>query len=285
MSDKTVHKFVVGSIVCAAILDGISEATLENLFANVSLEIVTPVLARDNLRREDSFVYPNTCLLVSTGGHRLLVDTGFGDIEPGCGKLLSGLQELGVEPKDIDIVVLSHAHGDHISGNTDAEGRIVFPNADWVMAKDEWNFWTVPENLAHLPPIYTDIARRQLPPIAKRLTLVDRETELVPGVFAVPLPGHTPGHMVVAVRSDGRELLYTADAMLHPLHVEHPEWCALEWADFDWEGVTRSRRQIYARAVAEDALVLAFHFHPFPSLGYIRQAGDGWRWETAQDQV
>jgi hypothetical protein len=66
--------------------------------------------------------------------------------------------------------------------------------------------------------------------------------------------------------------------MLHPLHVDHPEWCASHWADFDWEGVVHSRRVLYERAAAGQALVLAFHFDPFPSLGHIQRAGESWRW-------
>jgi glyoxylase-like metal-dependent hydrolase (beta-lactamase superfamily II) len=224
------------------------------------------------------FSYPYTCLLVSTGSQLVLVDTGSGDIWSACGKLVSSLHEAGVEPENIDVVIISHAHGDHIGGNVDKSGRISFSNAQWVMAKQEWKFWANLENLKTLPPFYTDIIRQKLLPISERLRLVDEETEIMPGIFAIPFPGHTPGHLVIAVRSEGQELLYAADAMLHPLHVDHPDWCASHWADLDWDGVIHSRRELYKRAASEHSLVLAFHFDPFPSLGYIERAGEGWRW-------
>lgn len=84
--------------------------------------------------------------------------------------------------------------------------------------------------------------------------------------------------MSVAACSGGQELLYTADTLLHPLHREHPEWCAIGFADMDREQVTFSRRCICDRAAAENALVLAYHF-PFPGLGYIRRSATAWQWE------
>lgn len=276
--NRSIYQFAVGKVECVALLDGIAEDPVKVLMANVDLDTVEPELAKYGLKTDGMFSYPYTCLYVSTGSQRVLVDTGVGDIWSPCGKLLSSLQEAGVEPENIDVVIISHAHGDHIGGNVDKNGRIPFSKARWVMAKDEWTFWSNLENLKTLPPFYTEIIRQKLLPISARLSLVDQETEIVPGIFTIPSPGHTPGHLVVAVRSEGQELLYSADAMLHPLHLDHPDWCASHWADLDWDGVIHSRRELYERAASKHSLVLAFHFDPFPSLGYIERAGEGWRW-------
>jgi glyoxylase-like metal-dependent hydrolase (beta-lactamase superfamily II) len=278
MVGKSTYRFNVGKLECIALLDGVTEDPIEVLMENVNIDAVQPELAEFGLKKGDVFSYPCTCLLINTANQLVLVDTGFGDIVPSCGKLPDCMQELGVEPKDINVVILTHAHGDHIAGNIDRAGNNVYPNAQWVISKAEWEFWSNLENLKELPTIYTDIVKQKLLPLSTWVQLVDGESEILPGVFAQVLPGHTPGHMIVAVRSEGKELLYTADAMLHPLHVAHPDWCASHWADLDWDMVISSRRKLYQRAASSHSLVLAFHFDPFPSLGHIELIMDGWRW-------
>ena len=281
--DKLIYRFTIGEMECIALLDKIEEDPVNTLLANVDLDTVDPALSKYGLKKDGVFTYPYTCLFINTGSQRVLVDTGMGDLWTPGGTLPDCLQEAGVQPKDINVVILSHAHGDHIGGNIDKDGKILFPNAQWVIARQEWDFWSNLENLKDLPPLYTEIIQRKLLPLSDRLRLVEGETEVLPGIFTIPSPGHTPGHLVIAVRSKGQELLYIADAMLHPLHVDHPDWCASHWADLDWEGVIRSRRELYARAAARHSLVLAFHFDPFPSLGYIEPAGEGWCWVPRKD--
>lgn len=113
-------------------------------------------------------------------------------------------------------------------------------------------------------------ARRNLPPIRGQLDFVDHEVEIVPGVLAVPASGHTPGHMALAISSGGEKLLCIADAMLHPIHVQHPEWYAV--VDAAPQQVPTTRRRLPKRAEMEKALVLGFHF-PFPGLGHIVKEG------------
>ncbi len=278
--DKSIYRFTVGKVQCIALLDTITEDPVEVLMENVNIDSVGSELAKYGLKKGAKFSYPYTCLFISTGSQRILVDTGLGDLWKPNGRLLDCLLEAGVKPEDINIIIISHAHGDHIGGNVDQDGKIVFPNAQWVIAKDEWKFWSNLENLKELPPFYTEVVQRKLLPLSERFSFVDEETEITPCIFTVPTPGHTPGHLVIAVRSEGQELLYTADAMLHPLHVDHPDWCASHWADLVWEDVIHSRRKLYERAAANHSLVLAFHFAPFPSLGHIERSGDGWRWVT-----
>ena len=276
MAEKSIFPFTVGKMKCIALLDALVEYPVEALVARVNPDDSEPSLTEYGLKRDGKFTSPYVSLLIQAGSQYVLVDTGYGDLwEPG-GNLLGCLQEAGVEPEQIDVVIISHAHGDHVGGNTGKDGRIQFPNARWMMAREEWDFWTNLENIND--PFDKGVVERKLLPISERVQFVQGESEIVPGVFTLPLPGHTPGHLAIAIRSEGQELFYTADTMLHPIHVDHPDWCASEWADMNCEGVVQSRRALYDRAASRNALVFAFHFNPFPGLGHIERLGEGWRW-------
>ncbi len=276
MTTNSIYPLTVGELQCTALLDALVDYHVADLFANVPAALVEPELARYGLALDGMLNCPYLSLLIEAGSRKVLVDTGYGDLwEPG-GNLLACLHAAGVTPEQIDTVILTHGHGDHIGGNTGRDGRLQFPNAQWVMDKAEWAFWTAPANVHDA--FTQGVVERKLLPLAGRVRLVEGETEIAPGVFTVPLPGHTPGHTLVAVRSQGQELLYASDAMLHPLQVEHPDWCASSYADMDCAAVVASRRALYARAASIHALLMAFHFNPFPGLGYIERAGQGWRW-------
>jgi glyoxylase-like metal-dependent hydrolase (beta-lactamase superfamily II) len=208
------------------------------------------------------------------------VDTGAGGLAPTTGKLVQNLKAVAIAPENIDTIIITHGHPDHIGGITDNKGRLAFLNARYVMWQDEWDFWTSEQAETkldeHVREVLLSYARKNLPPIQGQLHLVDRETEILPGIQAIAAPGHTPGHMALAVSSKGEQLLCISDTVLHPIHLKRPEWHAA--VDFDPEQVQATRRRILKRAVAEKALVLAFHF-PFPGLGHVSQSGDTWQWE------
>ena len=284
-----IYRFKVGDFQCVAVSDGTHTYAPPTfpppaifLFTNAPRERLEETLREHNLYPGQwaEWVSPYICLAVNTGEHQVLVDTGASDLAPSTGKLLQNLQAAGIAPEDIDTVIITHGHLDHIGGNTDSEGRPTFPNARYVMWKDEWDFWTSGQAEAkldeHVREVLLKFARKNLPPIQGRLHLVNRETEILPGIKAIAAVGHTPGHMALAVSSKGERLLCVSDTVLHPIHLEQPEWHAA--VDFDPKQVQATRRRILKRAVAEKALVLAFHF-PFPGLGHVSQSGDTWQWE------
>jgi glyoxylase-like metal-dependent hydrolase (beta-lactamase superfamily II) len=154
------------------------------------------------------------------------------------------------------------------------------------MWKDEWDFWTAEKidlsgmNIpAEMKALLIDSARKSLPPIKGQIELLERETEIVPGVHAVSAPGHTPGQMALIVSSGRTQLFAMADVVLHPIHLEQPGWQTV--FDFDQDSAARTRRALLDRAAAEQAKVMAYHF-PFPSLGHVVSRGHGaWHWEPA----
>ncbi|UCF95492.1 MAG: MBL fold metallo-hydrolase, partial [Desulfobacterales bacterium] len=223
MSQETYH-FKTGRLECIAVSDGTLTYTppafpppASLLFTNAPSARLEQVLREHDLpfKQWTEWTCPYICLVVNTGDHVVLVDTGAGGLAPTTGRLRQNLQAAGIAPEDIDTVVLTHGHPDHIGGNTDARGKPAFPDARHVMWKDEWDFWnsaqaeqTLDE---HLRDILVGFARANLPPIEAKVDLVDREKEIVPGINAVAAPGHTPGHMAVEICSEGEQLLCISD--------------------------------------------------------------------------
>lgn len=290
--NKEIHRFKVGNFECVAVSDGTHTYAPPTfpppsifLFANAPRELLEQVLREYKLQPEQwaEWISPYICLMINTGEHRVLVDTGADGLGPNTGRLLQNLKSEGIEPDDIDTVILTHGHPDHIGGNTDSEGKLAFPNARYVMWKDEWDFWNSEEAALkleeHVREVLLGYARKNLPPIQRQLVLVDREIEVLPGIQAIAAPGHTPGHMVLAVSSEGERLLCVSDAVLHPIHVEQPEWCAV--VDFAPEQVVVTRHRLLSTAATEKALVLSFHF-PFLGLGHVVQKGKGWKWQPIE---
>ena len=280
-----IYRFKIGTFECIAVSDGTFAYPDHSFFINAPKEQLELVLREHNIQKGE-IMAPWTCLLINTGQHRVLVDTGGGaGLVPSVGKLLPNLQAEGIETMDIDTVILTHGHPDHIGGNTDAEGKPAFTNARYCMWKDEWEFWTSEPDLGQLEveeeikQTMLMVARGNLPPIQARLDLVEGEKEISPGIHAIAAPGHTPGHMALLISSGGERLLCISDAVLHPIHLEQPDWYPA--FDFVPEQAMTTRRQLLDRVVAGKVLVIACHF-PFPGLGHIIQKKEAWQWQPIE---
>lgn len=272
------YRFNLGNFTCIAVTDGLyAREDARFLFKNAPEEAMVQAL-QAHQARQDHVPASATCLLIETEQHRVLIDTGFGaEVGPGMGSLLRHLAGEGIQPADIDTVILSHGHPDHIGGSTDAAGHPTFPNAQYVMWQAEWAYWTSAENLAQEREVAAKFARENLPPLKSRIKLVDQTgAEIRPGLFAVPAPGHSPGHMAVEIRSGGERLYFLGDTALHPIHFEQPDWFAV--VDANPAQVLATRQRLFARIASEQALVLGYHF-VFPSLGRVASAGAAWRWQ------
>ena len=284
-----VYRFQVGHLQCTAISDGTLTyappafpPAAVFLFANAPKDALDAAASSYGVPtqgwREWTSTY--TCLLINTGKNLILVDTGAGSLAPSTGRLVKNLRSEGISPQDIDMVVLTHAHPDHVGGITNAEGQLVFPAARYFIGKTEWDFWMSGEAEARLDQHSRDmlvgIARRSLGPIKGRLEAIDTEAEIVSGVGTVAAPGHTPGQMGLTVSSEGQTLLCVSDVVLHPIHLEHPEWHAAVDTDPAQTKVTRDT--LLHKASVEQSLVFAFHL-PFPGLGHVAQKGPTWKWQ------
>lgn len=266
------YPFTVGHARCTALKDAESEGDTANAFHHDDPEEFARAAARHGIDPE-RITLSYTCLLIELGGARVLIDGGAG------GALFELLERLEIAPDTIDALVLSHAHMDHYAGHLDAEGAKRFPGARYLMWGDEWRHYTSDEQLARdrkrLGDNFATLEQHFLP-LGEHLELLDTTNpEIVPGITAVPAPGHTHHHMAVELVSGREALLYLGDAAIHPLALERPEWGFI--ADVDAERAAATRKTLADRALARDALVMGYHF-PFPGLGKLWHQRDALVW-------
>ncbi len=283
------YRVQVGAFDVLAVADGAIQYPVDAVFAAAPRPEVDVALAQRGLSTVQLTV-PYTCLLIDTGEHKVLVDTGAGHLAdhaagifPGLdhststsGHLTASLKAAGVNPGDIDTVIITHGHPDHLGGTVDDNGQLQFPNARYFMSRAEWEFWMSPNAEATMMPAMVHIARHNLDPIEDRVTLVEDGFEIVPGVRALDAAGHTVGHMGVVVESEGQRLIHLCDCCLHALQTEHPTWTAV--FDADPARVVETRRRLFKLASDADMLVFFYHF-PFPGLGRLVCDGESWRWQ------
>lgn len=277
---KETFQFRIGELDCIALNDGIHEYRIETFFSNVDRRALEPAL-RSRGEPIDRVSSPYASLYVDTGEHHVLVDTGAGDLNPTTGRLPANLRKAGVDPAEIDRVVITHAHLDHMGGLVTGDGTPTYPNARVYTMETEWNFWLAEDALERLPWFESTIefAHRVFDTLGDRFTFVQSDSELVPGIRLLPAFGHTPGQIAVEVSSSGESLIYLSDAVFHPLHIEHPDWLPDQNYIVDTEQFQETARRLLTQAVAKNALVLGMHFPPFPCLGHVLETDEGLRWQ------
>lgn len=280
------YQFQLGNFKCTIVNDwrGATmfpsvRASLSNASEEEFLKVTRAHGFEPDGKRIEVFV---NCLLIDTGSQTILFDVGMGtpDLFAGSGKVRPDLKSAGYEPEDIDIVVLTHGHWDHVAGIADDDGILFFPKAEYLMQRDEWEFWTDKANMRFMHPNYAKydpISFSKLPLISDKVTLFDPEGEILPGIRAIPAPGHTPGHTVFLLESKNEKLLHISDLIHHVLHFEYPDWH--HEVDVDPALSIKSRRRILELAAAENLLVLGGHTGPASGLGYVKRSGSVWKWE------
>jgi glyoxylase-like metal-dependent hydrolase (beta-lactamase superfamily II) len=268
-----IHHRKIGDILVTVLSDGYLDASLD------VVRNLPPAEAEDTIRRHGGRVPPRigvNAFVVRSAGRLALIDTGSGDsMGPTLGRLPQSLAAAGVKPEQIDTVLLTHMHPDHSNGLADAAGRRCFPEAEVAMHENELAHWLDDAHMAQADERrrtrYFAAARRQIAPYRDRVRLF-RAGEVFPGVSAVPIPGHTPGHTAFAISSGGETVLVWGDTVHIPeLQVPRPE--ATMIFDSDPDAAAASRVRVFDM-VATDRLVAAgMHLH-FPGLARMTRQGD-----------
>jgi glyoxylase-like metal-dependent hydrolase (beta-lactamase superfamily II) len=271
-------KYKVGVIEVFSLYDGVWEKPQdENFIKGVSVEQTKEELKAGGLT--DAFVtIPFTVLAVKTGGRLVLIDSGTGGGQAGgakAGLLAQSMAAAGLDAKDVKTIVVSHFHGDHISGlmakDTNAQ---MFPEAEIIVPAVELKWWTQP--VESIPQPRRGLAQRVQATLPgwKNVKQIDGEVEVAPGIRAIPAHGHTQGHMAHVISSGGAQLIATADVTnIQSLFVKHPDWQAV--FDHVPDQAVETRRRLFDRAVAEKAMVAGYHWG-LPNVGTLAKDGNGY---------
>lgn len=269
------YRFQVGEITVTQVHDGFLERPLEaGWVKNAELGAVQAALDAA-FQPTDVVTIPFTTTVVETAGRLVLIDAGTGGFGPTTGLWMDGFRAAGYAPEQVDLVVFSHFHGDHIQGFRAQDGAAVFANAPVMVPEAEWAFWMDDARMSAAPEAMQGAfqgVRRVFGPIADSVERFTGERELVPGLTAMPAAGHTPGHTVFRVTSgSGRHLVWSDTTNKPELFVRNPGWQVQ--FDMDGDAAAAVRRRLLDMAAAERMTVGGYHF-PFPALGHIARAGD-----------
>jgi glyoxylase-like metal-dependent hydrolase (beta-lactamase superfamily II) len=274
------YRYTVGGLQITAINDGFFKRPLDGFIRNVPLPDVQKHLEA-NFLPTDGVNIPFTTIVVNDGKSLTLIDTGNGNSgAPTSGLWQANFRAAGFTPEQVDNIVISHFHGDHINGIRTKEGAEVFPNAKLFVPKAEWDFWMDDARAAQAPdamkPAFANV-RRVFSPIVAKVSHYEGGKEVVTGVNAVASPGHTPGHTTFVI---GGKLLALSDTSNHPaLFVQNPGWHAI--FDMDAAAAEATRRRLLDMAIA-DKLQVAMYHAPFPATGHIVKEATGYRLLPAQ---
>ncbi len=233
----------------------------------------------DNFLPAGNAVLEQNILILNAGDRMVMFDTGMGSLKmfgPTTGKLLATMKQAGIDPKDIDAVVMSHAHVDHCGGCVADDGTRHFPNAQYYISQADYEYWTDVSKATPAMKVFFDTAAKNLVPNRDRMVFVKDGQEFLPGIQAISAPGHTVGHTIFMITSGGKSLAYVGDLTHHPvLLMEKP---LTEFAyDTDPKQSAQTRVKLLTMLAANRIPILAYHF-AWPGIGHVAKQGDGFRY-------
>ncbi|OWW20159.1 MBL fold metallo-hydrolase [Noviherbaspirillum denitrificans] len=275
------YRMNLGDVEVTALYDGY--VMLDPKILNgASAKDIQGLLARTFAASTSGMQTAVNAYLVNTGKNLILVDAGaakcFG---PTLGVIGDNIRAAGYKPEQVDTVLLTHLHGDHVCGIATADGKAAFPNATVHVSKDEAAFWLNKETAAKAPKemqAFFKVAEDAVAPYkaAGKLKEFKSGDTLLPGIVSVPSPGHTPGHAGYLVTSGQEQLLVWGDIVHnHAVQFARPA-VAIDF-DTDKKQAIATRRKLFADVAKKKLWVAGAHL-PFPGLGHVRAEGKGYAW-------
>jgi glyoxylase-like metal-dependent hydrolase (beta-lactamase superfamily II) len=279
------YRYKVGAYECTSINDGARSFPMPDTFVKNVPKEEALAAAEAAYMPKGMVTVPFNPQLINTGSKLVLIDCGNGiaTYEPtkgAVGRTLQNLAAAGVDPKSIDVVLMSHLHPDHTNGIRAADGSMAFPNAEIMVPAKDWEFWTSEENAAkaqsnEMMKNYFANVKKIYNGIESKVTKYDWGKEVAPGITSVEAPGHTPGHTAFVIASGNSKILVQSDVTNIPeLFLRNPDWHVAY--DVDPVQAQATRHKFYDMASAEKALVVGFHF-TFPSIGHVEKDGSKYR--------
>jgi glyoxylase-like metal-dependent hydrolase (beta-lactamase superfamily II) len=276
------HRMMLGAFEVTALSDGTVALPIDQLLTNTTPKQVKQALAKVYLKPPVETSVNG--FLINTGSKLVLVDAGAaGLFGPTLGRLVANLKAAGYQPEQVDMVLITHMHPDHVGGLV-ADGKLAFPNATVHADKAEADYWLSAANLEKAPTDAKGLfqgAQASLGPViaAGQFKPFDAETAFAPGIRSQATHGHTAGHSVYIVESEGQKLVLWGDLM----HVEAVQFARPEVTikfDTDSKAAAQQRKKAYAEAARQGYWVGAAHLS-FPGIGRVRTEGQGYAWVPA----
>ena len=279
------YRYKVGDYECTSINDGARSFPIPDKFVTNATKEEALAAADAAYMPKGMVTVPFNPQLINTGSKLILIDCGNGvaNLEPSkgaVGRTLQNLAAAGVDPKSIDIVLMSHLHPDHTNGIRAVDGSMAFPNAEIMVPAKDWEFWMSDENAAkaqsnEMMKNYFANVKKIYAGIESKVTKYEWGKEVAPGITSIATPGHTPGHTSFAVASGSSKILIQSDVTNIPeLFLRNPDWHVV--FDVEPDLAQETRHKFYDMAAAEKATVVGFHF-TFPSIGHVEKDGTKYR--------
>jgi glyoxylase-like metal-dependent hydrolase (beta-lactamase superfamily II) len=283
------YRYKVGDAEVTVISDGSTTFPLgEGFVLNAKKDEVNAALDKA-FRPRDKMTINFGPLVINTGGKLVVVDTGngpaaFAASKGANGQFASNMAAAGIDPKTIDIVVISHFHGDHVNGLLTADNQLAFPNAEVLVPAVEWKYWMDDGEMSRasgerMVGLFKNNRRVFEAGLKKKVTPYEWGKDVAPGMLAVESIGHTPGHTSYVLSSGSDKVFVQSDVTNDPdLFARNPGWHLM--FDQDPAQAETTRRKVYDMIVAEKLRVQGFHY-PFPGLANLEKDGTGYRWIPA----
>lgn len=273
------YRLMLGDFEVTALSDGTVDLKPKELLTNTTQEQVATLLERSFAG--DAVPTSVNAYLINTGSKLVLVDTGAAKLfGPTLGNLLANLAAAGYKPEQVDAVLITHMHPDHVGGLM-ADGKMAFANATVHADRRDVDFWLSQARLDAAPETMKGFFQGAMASLKSyvgggKMKAFDGSTELFAGIRAVAAPGHTPGHTIYAVESKGQKLVLWGDLM-HVAAVQFVEPQVTIAFDTDSKAAMTERAMAYADAAQGRYLVAGAHL-PFPGIGRVRSEGRGYAW-------
>ena len=277
------YRYNVGTHEITVVTDGVNRFRFPDGFvANKSRDEVNAAWAA-LYGEKDQMVVPYSPIAVNTGSKLVVIDTGtseanFERTKGAAGQFHSNLKASGINPDQVDTVIISHFHGDHINGLLDKDNKPAFPKAEVLVPAPEWKYFMDDAEMAkqttdRMKGVFAGL-RRVFDALGRKVTQYEAGKEVAPGITSVATHGHTPGHMSFVIAQGNSKVFVQGDVTNNPLFVRNPGFHLM--FDQDPQASEATRRKVYDMLVAEKMMVQGFHY-PFPALAYIEKSGSSYR--------